>query len=96
MSNESKRLMDKVGVMGLDDTEYPQEEHITTIDVEYLKSAMVILDELGWTQIDVCAIPSEEADYPMLRLKPPHESFFGGENAGIAITPKTEKGRNDE
>jgi len=55
-----------------------------------------LLDTLGWDQVDVCTVESEQTDYPMLLLRPPTDSIFGGEQAGIALTPKTEKGRTNE
>lgn len=89
----SDKLMDKVGVMGLDNTNYPNEEHLTTIETEYLKTAINVMDELGWNQLDVCYVPGK-GDYPLLRFKPPSKSLFAGENAGFSIAPRTEKGRD--
>lgn len=86
-------LTDKVGVIGLDAVEYPEHEHITTVSVGYIKQATELLDVLGWDQVDVCSVPSKNADYPMLVLRPPHESLFAGEQAGISITPRTKQGR---
>jgi hypothetical protein len=94
--SERTRLTDKVGVIGLDHTEYPQEDHITTVNADILTSVLTILEELGWSQVDVIAADSDEgsADYPMLVLRPPTDSIFGGSQAGICVAPKTEKGRD--
>jgi hypothetical protein len=97
--SESVRLTDKIGVVGIDGTDYGEyEEHQTTIDTEILKQGIELLDTLGWEQVDVCTVstPNEQADYPMLMLKPPHESLISGDQAGIAITPRTEEGRKHE
>jgi len=97
--SESVRLTDKVGIVGLDGTDYGEyEKHQTTINTDILKQGIELLETLGWEQVDVCTVttPNEQTDYPMLMLKPPHESLFSGDQAGIAITPRTEKGRNDD
>ena len=92
-----QRITDQVGVVGIDATDYPDEqtEHVTTLNSEYLMQGLEILDTLGWKQVDVCTVKDESgmADHPMLVLRPPTESLFGGEQAGIAITPRTERGR---
>ena len=96
MTNEPVRITDKVGVLGIDATDYgDRETHQTTINTELLADAADIIATLGWDQVDVITVESSEsADNPMLVLRPPHESVCGGEQAGIAITPRTEKGRN--
>lgn len=91
------RLTDRVGVIGLDGTEYNElGERQTTIDTEILQQGIELLDTLGWNQVDVCTVAgaNENTDNPMLVLRPPRESLFSGEQAGIAITPRTDQGRN--
>jgi len=91
-----RRVTDKLGVVGLDTVEYPEEqtERITTLDATNLKKALSILETLGWNEVDVCAVEPDDVDNPMLVIKPPTKPLFAGEQAGIAITPRTEKGRN--
>jgi len=90
------RLTDRVGVIGLDGTEYGElGERQTTIDTEILQQGIELLDTLGWNQVDVCTVAgANETDNPMLVLRPPRDSLFSGEQAGIAITPRTDQGRN--
>jgi hypothetical protein len=99
MTDET-RLTDKIGIVGLDGTDYGElETHQTTVDTDILKQGIELLDTLGWDQVDVVTVESgndDNADYPLLVLRPPHESLFSGDQAGIAMTPRTEKGRNDE
>jgi len=89
------RLTDRVGVIGLDGAEYGElGERQTTIDTEILKQGIELLDTLGWNQVDVCTVAGDDkTDNPMLVLRPPRESLFSGEQAGIAITPRTDQGR---
>jgi len=92
---EVTRVTDKVGIVGIDATAYGEYgNHETTIDTEILKQGLELLETLGWDQVDVCTVDSDGvSDYPLLVLRPPHESLFSGDQAGIAITPVTEKGR---
>jgi hypothetical protein len=97
------RITDKIGVVGLDATDYPEEqtERVTSLNTKYLLQGLEILETLGWSQVDVCLVEpydDDEADNPALVLRPPTDSFFGGKQAGIAITPVTDKGRrvNDD
>lgn len=85
------RVTDKVGVVGLDGTDYPNAERVTTLQTELLMQGIEILDTLGWNEVDVCKVGGP--DNPMMVLRPPRDSLFGGEQAGIAITPRTDKGR---
>jgi len=91
------RLTDQVGVVGIDGTDYDDEQfkHITTVKGDILLQAAEILDTLGWKEVDVTAVgrPTDDEGYPMLILRPPTDSLFGGEQAGIAVTPRTEQGR---
>lgn len=90
--SESNRLSDPVGVIALDATEYPQEEHVTTIDVGLLKDSMELLETLGWDKIDVNIVPShdEPEKNPMLMFRTPQDPFFASENTGVAIAPKVD------
>jgi len=85
------RVTDKIGIVGLDGTDYPNAEQVTTIKTEILMQGIEILDTLGWKEVDVCTVEGD--GHPMLVLRPPMDSLFGGEQAGIAITPRTEQGR---
>jgi hypothetical protein len=94
------RVTDKIGVLGLDGTEYPERgEHVTTVNGNILRDALEILDTLGWDQVDVIMVDGKgEPDYPMMVLRPPEGALFAtaGPPAGIAITPLTEDGRNGD
>jgi hypothetical protein len=95
--NDVTRLTDPVGVIGIDATDYGEDEsHETTVDVSLLKQGLEVIETLGWDQVDVRTVQpnGDVADYPLLVLRPPEDSFFGAEGqAGIAIAPRTEQGR---
>lgn len=97
MTDET-RLTDKVGVIGIDATDYDDlENHQTTVSVSLLRQGLDLIDTLGWDQVDVITVDpmDDKADYPMLILRPPSDALFGPDGqAGIAITPKTEQGRD--
>ena len=85
------RVTDKVGVVGLDGTDYPNAERVTTLKTELLLQGIEILDTLDWNEVDVCKV--DGAGQPAIVLRPPTDSLFAGEQAGIIITPRTEQGR---
>jgi len=91
------RLTDKVGVIAIDATDYGElESHETTVSVDMLKQGLELIETLGWDQVDIRTVETnnDSPDYPLLVLRPPSEALFGGSGqAGIAITPRTEKGR---
>ena len=93
------RVTDNVGLVGIDASEYPddQTERVTTVATDILQDSIDILDTLGWSEVDVCFVePSDDdADQPMLMLKPPTDSLFGGEQAGIIVAPRTESGKGE-
>lgn len=94
---EITRLTDKVGIIGLDATDYPQESHETTVNTDLLQQSLELIETLGWEQVDVRTVEGNgDSDYPMLILRPPQKAVFDStEQAGIAITPVTEKGRKE-
>lgn len=93
------RVTDNVGLVGIDASEYPDEqtEHVTTVATDILQDGIDILDTLGWSEVDVCFVePSDDdADYPMLMLRPPRKSLFGEEQAAICVAPRTESSRGE-
>jgi hypothetical protein len=97
MTDET-RLTDKVGVIAVDATDYGElENHQTTISTGLLRQGLDLIETLGWEQVDVITVApmDDNADYPMLILRPPRDALFGPDGqAGIAITPKTEQGRD--
>jgi len=85
------RVTDKVGVVGIDGTDYPNAEQVTTLKTKYLLQGIEILETLGWDEVDICLV--DGPDQPGIILRPPTESLFAGEQAGIAIASRTEQGR---
>jgi len=88
------RVTDKVGVVGLDGTDYPNAEQVTTLKTDYLLQGLEILDTLGWGEVDVCLV--DGPNQPGVILRPPTDSLFAGEQAGIAIAARTEQGREKQ
>jgi len=90
------RLTDQIGIIGLDASPYDDHgTHHTTVDIDNLKTAFELLDVLGWDTIDVCTVEStdETPDHSLLVFRPPRESLFSGDQAGVAIAPLTDHGR---
>ena len=88
------RITDKVGVVGIDGTDYPNAEQVTTLKTEYLLQGIEILDTLGWNEVDVCLV--DGPNQPGVILRPPRDSLFAGEQAGIAIAARTKQGREKQ
>lgn len=100
--DEPTRLTDKVGIIGIDATDYGElEEQQTTVAVDLLRQALDLIDTLGWEQVDVLTVEpttDDPDDQPMVILRPPHSALFGPADgqAGIAVTPRTEQGRRSD
>jgi len=92
------QLTDKIGVVGLDATDYEHlETHETSVDLQHLKTAIELIETLGWQKLDVCLVHPPESDdengpdFPMLSLRTSKPLFSAG--GAVTIAPLTEKGR---
>jgi len=95
------QLTDKIGVVGPDATDYGNlETHATSVDVQHLKTAIELIETLGWEKIDVCLVEPPESDdegdpdYPLLSLQTNEPLFSAG--GAVTIAPLTEKGRGGD
>jgi len=92
------QLTDKIGVVGLDATDYGDlETHETSVDLQHLKTAVELIETLGWDKLDVCLVHPPESDdehgpdFPMLSLRTSEPLFSSG--GAVTIAPLTDKGR---
>jgi len=87
------RITDRLNVVGLDGTEYDEEnvERLTTVKGTFLEQATDVLGALGWDDVDVSVIehPDDPEQNPMLAIEPSTEgSVLADKQAAIVIAPK--------
>jgi len=83
------RITDKLDVVALDGSDYPDLETAskTTVKAHFLQQAIDVVEALGWDTVDVCAVENDTSDKPLLVVQPPDESVLAGEQAAILVAP---------
>jgi hypothetical protein len=87
------RITDRLDVVGLDGTEYDEEnvERLTTVKGTFLEQATDVLGALGWDDVDVSVVqkPDKPDVNPMLAIEPSTDgSVLADKQAAIVIAPK--------
>ena len=92
---ESVRLTDKIDVIALDGTDYPDAavKRHSTVSVSVLQDALELVDTLGWETVDIITAHPDSDDLRVVALQPPSDSPLAGEQAAITVAPLTETGR---
>jgi hypothetical protein len=93
-------LTDKLSVVGLDSTDWGDlERRETTVDIEFLKQGLELVETLGWEKVDICLVDppngtdDSKPDNPLLALRP-DDPFFGDyDNAAVVVAPISGSGQ---
>jgi hypothetical protein len=65
-------------------------EYTTRMKTDFLQSALNIVNELGWDEIDIYAVHDESdalCENVMLHIRPKDSPYWGDE-AGISVAPR--------
>ncbi|WP_158293502.1 hypothetical protein, partial [Halorubrum sp. SS7] len=90
---------------GIDSTDWGDlERRETTVNVEYLKQGLELIETLDWEKVDICLVDppngddDKNPDSPLLALRPDAPFFGNRDNAAVVVAPVSGPGRgaNDE